>query len=246
MFQRGAMIVSFLVAIQQVQAATVTVPGTANIFGAGHSGVAATPAPGGGAPGGGNPGGSAPPSVAINGGNIVTFSVTGAVRYNATLPPEGPDGRLFSDHTFASINGVSGIQLDRAQVLLGVFVGATEPSDPPPASLNFVGNTAFTTLSPQLDQLFFIGDGLTELGTGLGTRQQFIAPSGTTQLYLGMVDGVPGSGGLYFAGWYNDNSGAFLVDVSAIPEPTVWILMSGPLLNFGLIRRRRSGIYRKT
>jgi Ca2+-binding RTX toxin-like protein len=71
---------------------------------------------------------------------------------------------------------------------------------------DFNQGTSFSSLSPQLGQVFFIGDGLT--GNGTGSRQSFIAPLGATRLYLGIPDGeflrgVPGQ--------YQDNGGSFAV-----------------------------------
>jgi hypothetical protein len=54
-----------------------------------------------------------------------------------------------------------------------------------------------------LNQVFFIGDGLT--GNGTGTVQQFVIPAGATRLYLGSADG---------AGANYNNSGSFSVSVT--------------------------------
>jgi hypothetical protein len=62
------------------------------------------------------------------------------------------------------------------------------------------------SLSPQLDQVFLVGDGLA--GSGAGAMQQFLIPPGASRLFLGSTDG-PGAN-------YN-NSGAF--DVTVTDEP---------------------------
>ena len=59
------------------------------------------------------------------------------------------------------------------------------------------------SLSPALDQLFFIGDGLT--GPGTGSIQDFIAPAGAGTLYLSISDLVGAAG---------NNSGSIGVDVA--------------------------------
>ena len=71
---------------------------------------------------------------------------------------------------------------------MGVFETATGPAGgPPPATLDFtVIGTSFASLSPALNQVFYIGDGLT--GDGSGSVQQFIVPLGATRLYLGCAD----------------------------------------------------------
>ena len=70
--------------------------------------------------------------------------------------------------------------------------------------------TDFTDLSPEIGQVFFIGDGR----TSGGTLQNFHAPTGATRLYLGYADalnfGFPSS----TPGSYWDNSGALNVAVS--------------------------------
>jgi hypothetical protein len=84
--------------------------------------------------------------------------------------------------------------------------------------------TRFVTLSPELQQIFFIGDGLKR--TGSGSVQTFIAPPGATRLYLGVADGTQ----------WSDNTGAFDVCVncglvlersagSTVPEPSTWAML---------------------
>jgi hypothetical protein len=76
-----------------------------------------------------------------------------------------------------------------------------------PASLDFntIG-TDFPSLSPVLQQLFFIGDGLT--GDGTGSVQVFYVPSGAKSLYLGITDACNGTGQ---PSCYGDNTGDFIV-----------------------------------
>ena len=58
-------------------------------------------------------------------------------------------------------------------------------------------------MSPQLRQVFFVGDGRT--GTGSGTVQQFVVPAGATRLFLASSDGIGAN--------YN-NFGSFAVVVT--------------------------------
>jgi hypothetical protein len=200
-----------------------TVTGTDAIFLANRTDV--TIAPPGAAPAGypllrNSPPGpyseSFPPAVSATGGQTFQFSASGDVNYNINVAGTvfGPDGVRPS--TFNSVAGISGYN-GPIGALLGVFLTNTDPENTTaPATLNFSTSTAFTTLSPGIGQVFFIGDGLT--GTGSGTVQDFIAPPGATELYLGVADapnflGAPGG--------YDDNTGSFNVSVTAssVPEP---------------------------
>ena len=72
----------------------------------------------------------------------------------------------------------------------------------PPSGLDFSTDASrdFTTLQPQIKQLFFIGDGQ----RSDGTPQQFVAPPGATRLFLATWD---------FYEW-NNNYGQRTVKVS--------------------------------
>jgi hypothetical protein len=187
-----------ILAVRSAQADSLTVDAAANIFGAGHSSP----------PGGG----SLPPSVSFAPavtGTVLTFSsVTGEVIVNAGSGDNNndADGIGNSNHlNVSSSNGISGISNDNAGFLVGVFLGPTEPSDPAPTGLSFgSGGTSFTSISPVLNQTFFVGDGLT--GDKSGTTQQFNVPLGATRFYLGLAD-APGYSGA--PGAYQDNVGTF-------------------------------------
>jgi hypothetical protein len=108
---------------------------------------------------------------------------------------------------------ISGIQAPQAGFVGGVFESGP-PSGPAPATLNFntIG-TNFSSLSPVLQQLFFIGDGLT--GDGSGDVQVFFVPSGAKFLYLGIPDACGYNGE---PGCYGDNSGDFVVSYAISTE----------------------------
>jgi hypothetical protein len=112
---------------------------------------------------------------------------------------------------FYPVAGISGfVDYSRIWLLVGVFVDDTEPTNPAPPSLDFSDNAighSFTSLAPQLRQVFFIGDGLT--GTGSGNSQIFAVPPTATRFYLGLTD-------IY----YNDNSGSFttIFGISSLPQ----------------------------
>jgi len=218
-----------------VQATTLIVPGDANIFGAGHS---SPPAPGGGGAG------ELPTEfdlgfTAGSGVVLVFSSVTGSVILNDGTGNNAndPDGiGSASNIGVNSFGGISGVVAPNAGFLAGVFLGPSEPTDPAPLRLDFtVVGTSFTSLSPQLDQVFFIGDGLT--GDGTGTVQQFNVPVGATRLFLGLVDapnyhGDPGA--------YGDNVGSFSATFD-VPEPSALKLfgVATSLAAFGLWCGRR-------
>jgi PEP-CTERM motif-containing protein len=201
-------------------ATTLTIPGDANIFGAGH---ASAPAPGGG--GAGELPVEFDLGFSAGTGVVLTFSsVTGSVTLNngSGNNANDPDGiGSASDIGVNSFDGISGVVGPNAGFLAGVFLGPSEPADPAPLRLDFtVISTSFTSLSPQLNQVFFIGDGLT--GNGNGTVQQFNVPVGATRLFLGLADapnyhGDPGA--------YGDNIGSFSATFF-VPEPS-------PLALFG-------------
>jgi hypothetical protein len=180
--------------------------------------------------------------IPIVAGQIITFtSVTGSVSYAGGTPTDPPDGNLGFLITTSAYEGgnqspdnIAGFLSVPVDALAGVFLGPGLPtSNPAPASIDFstggVG-LGFSSLSPLVQQAFFIGDGLT--GNGTGSVQQFVVPAGATSLYLGTVDGF---------GWYN-NSGSFSVTVNGAattPEPgTLLMLGSGILAVAGALRRK--------
>jgi hypothetical protein len=188
--------------------ATVTVTGTDNIFGAGLS---VTPDPAGGGSG------NVPPEITVPSGTTwMTFSNVRGTVSDEGGESNGPDG----NSTPSDISGtgeISGI-VDSTGVfyLVGVYLDGPQPtpsnptvSPTSPPSLNFSGDHSFSSLSPELDQVFFIGDGLT--GTGTGSEQSFKVPSGATNLYLGFADAYNWQGP---TGYYGDNSGELSLTVN--------------------------------
>ena len=219
--------ITCIVAIN-LSADTLTIAGNSNIFGAGH----ASP------PGGG----TLPPFVSfLSGQTVLTFSsVTGTVTINvgSGSNANNPDGigAAPADSDTSSVGGISGIAAPHAGYLVGIFETANEPFDPAPSILNFtMSGTSFTSLSPALNQTFFIGDGLT--GNGTGAIQQFMIPAGATRLFLGIADaanyhGAPGS--------YGDNVGSFSATFDIVPEPSTWALGLSGIIFLLAIQYRRS------
>jgi hypothetical protein len=218
-------------------AATVSVDGRANLFAAGQAAVTA-PAGGGG--------GVLPPSVAFaaGAGKVLTFSsVLGLTDCCSGAPDMDADGSTNLIGTGTSVvaaNGISGITASRQMFLAGVFLDDSVPAGAAPASLDFTGNTGFASLSPLLNQMFFIGDGLT--GTGSGAVQSFLVPTGATRLFLGFADGFAFIGA---HGYYDDNRGTLRATfeisdgTTVVPVPAALPLMLAGLGVFGLLARRR-------
>jgi hypothetical protein len=144
----------------------------------------------------------------LQAGETLTFSTTGSVGYEPGSVAPSADGytNLIFNMTADYGTGISGPLNVYTSGLVGLFTNGTQPVDPAPAQLN--SGVSFKTLSPGLNQIFWIGDGLT--GTGTGTRQKFIVPAGATTLYLGVADGF---------GWAN-NPGKIKVKIHAKPAPT--------------------------
>ncbi|HYC53367.1 MAG TPA: hypothetical protein VEL28_00285 [Candidatus Binatia bacterium] len=142
--------------------------------------------------------------------DTLTFTVTGKVSFTSSVSPgNNPDGDTPFDMTNFG-DGISAPNGVRANALYGVFLGDESPTGmETPARLDFTSALDFTNLSPEVGQIFFIGDGLTtdsNAGQTGGAPQFFEIPPGATRLFLGTGDGV---------GWFN-NSGSFTVDVGKL------------------------------
>jgi hypothetical protein len=173
-------------------------------------------------------GGSTPPTMVAlpSGATTVAFSgVTGSITTGCASTAgcivlnngtgnnaNDPDGVGAAPATSSNTgtSSISGMVAPGAGYLVGLFVPAGGPTGTAPTALDFTSaglGTSFTSLSPQLDQVFFIGDGLT--GEGTGTQQTFNVPAGAGQLWLGISDaggynGAPGA--------YGDNLGVYSVN----------------------------------
>ena len=180
---------------------------------------------------------NAPVGISVVGGGALTFSVTGSSSVDGSCFA-GADGGCYPDQSGFSPPPASGLYNGPASALVGMFLtGATPTIAGGPAGLNYQapGNFSLSSYTPSLGEIFFIGDGLT--GTGSGTIQQFIAPSGATRLFIATADSIGASTG---------NVGALSVDftggtlLSAAPEPAAWALMlTGFGLTGGALRRRK-------
>ena len=235
----AAVLGAALLASQGALAATLSVDGKSNLF---ASGQAAVTQPGGGG------GGVLPPSFtfAAGPGQVLTFSsVSGFTDCCNRTPGMNADGTTnliaSGNTTINAGNGISGIQAPGQMFLAGVFLTGAVPAGAAPASLDFTGNTAFTSLSPLLNQMFYIGDGLT--GNGSGTTQSFLVPTSATRLFLGFADAFDFTAPNH--GFYNDNLGELRATfeitggTSVVPVPAALPLLLSGLGLFGWLSRRR-------
>ena len=155
-------------------------------------------------------------------GTALTVSAAGTTDYNGCASPSPDGGGACGGGAFPATLNISGYN-GPINALVGVFLDDAVPAGPAPATLDFStpGSLSQASVSPQLRQVFFIGDGLT--GTGSGARQQFVVPAGATRLFLASSDGIGAN--------YN-NLGAFSVVVSdAFPDQTLAAVpVNGPLM----------------
>jgi len=165
------------------------------------------------------------------------------VAYQVTNLDGGTCGTATMTDITGTGTGVSGIMAPAVMFLTGVFLTDAAPSGSDPATLDFTTlGTNFASLSPEIGQTFFIGDGLT--GTGSGAQQTFVVPAGATRLFLGFADAYDG---LAFHGpnnYYGDNFGSVNGNVdfnlAPVPEPTTMALVGLGLCAAGFLRRRRA------
>ena len=208
-------------------AQTVSVPGTANPFLAGH--------PAGTLCCGGDNAPAHSPVLALtglSGGETFTITTDGGANFAPGVPFPTADGGNVFNMTADYGTGISAPLGVNASGLVGVFLTASQPAGAAPAQRN--DGISFLALTPDLGQIFWMGDGLT--GTGSGTLQQFTAPTGADRLFLGTADGF---------GWFN-NIGTIRVTFNglngAIPEPGTWAMMlTGLLFAGGALRLTRRG-----
>jgi hypothetical protein len=223
--------------VNPVKAAQLTISADSNIFGAGKT---SAPAPGG------DTGGQLPPmfNFAAAAGQVLTFSnISGSVNFSPsseTSTNGNGDGSYLYGTNILSYGGISGIRKDNAfGFLIGVFLNDSEPTGSGPSALDFTNNTSFAELSPQLNQTFFIGDGLT--GSGVGNIQRFLVPDRATRLFLGFADGF-GIQGL--PGAYDDNTGSLVANfdlqsaAEPVPEPCT-ILGTLAFAAWGVTNKRK-------
>jgi hypothetical protein len=107
----------------------------------------------------------------------------------------------FTDHRDGNDNGISNV-IAPYDSLIGVFLEDGSPDRfKAPQHLDFKRlGLNFTSLAPELRQVFFIGTGATKDGV----TRRYLVPKGATRLYLGIMDSYE----------WNNNSGSFAVIVN--------------------------------
>jgi len=129
-------------------------------------------------------------AIRISPGTSITFAGIngGANNFSGgtTYDADGNTGWIAS-YLPGAENGIADI-LTPGNSIIAVFLNDTQPNKAGavPNRLDFSTRSSrdFTSLSPQLRQPFFIGDGR----TSRGEPQQFVVPAGATRMFLGTMD----------------------------------------------------------
>lgn len=173
------------------------------------------------------------PGLSLYAGRILHFSGTGGVAHSPMSIIAGPAGSLSESPTahyaFAE-NGMSDMT-GIFDELVGVFLGPGQPdpnATPPKLDFYTPASRDFLSLSPQLQQVFVIGNGM----TSTGTVQDFVAPTGSTRLFLATWDSY---------GWDN-NIGSFQITVTPEPLGISLIFITGAGLCARRPNRRRMAL----
>lgn len=167
--------------------------------------------------------------LSLSSGYQINFTVTGEGAHGPGKPMGDGDGFTLSSHNFGAQFGMSDLGAPLAS-LIGVFLTNAQPDLAlPPPTLTWAAQSFgnYLTLSPALQQPFFIGDGLTDTGQA----QWITAPTGATRLFLGTLDGI----------MWNDNPGGYTASLTGgvdltteTPEPSTAVLLGTALIGLGL------------
>lgn len=188
---------------------------------------------------------SLPPIVSVVAGDVIRVldAADGGINFFNGFGPSfyGPGGGAPEGSELYSLDGISGYKGPEGG-LSGVFLDDSIPdTTPAPDTLDFFSGGLgldFTSLSPDLRQVFYIGDGV----TSGGTFQTFVAPTGATRLALGIPDGWSFDGD---PGYYDDNDGAYRIrvgvnEIPPIPAPSAILLGAIGASFVGWMHRRKT------
>jgi Flp pilus assembly protein TadG len=158
-------------------------------------------------------------SLTITPGSIITITnVSGAAAHdpiqstsNAAGVTNGETNGIYDDAKAAGISehGIADAYMP-INSMNAVFLGNNLPDDntaPPVLDFTTQSQMDYTTLSPEIQQPFFVGLGQ----TSTGTQQSIVVPKGATRLFLGMMDG-----------WeWDNNVGSYAATITQISVQTV-------------------------
>jgi hypothetical protein len=191
-----------------------------------------------------------PPGFAVSPGDVIRVldPASGGISFFNGLGGTiyGPEGNgVPGSSSISSFGGISGY-LGTQGALVGVFLSNSIPNGAAPARLDFSTSglgTDFLSLTPALQQVFYIGNGV----TSGNVFQQFVAPAGATRVFLGITDAFGFNGA---PGAFDDNDGSYQIRVginevptpTAVPEPASMTLVGMGIGALAYARKRRSRI----
>jgi Flp pilus assembly protein TadG len=161
-------------------------------------------------------------SLGVSSGSSITFDgVTGSTDFGGgtTGNADGDSTKMctlgspvFGNNSYLNspTNGMSNCYAP-VNALMAVFLDGSTPSNSGPSITPLDFSTAasrdYTSLSPQLKQVFFVGDGR----RANGEIQQIVVPTGATRVFFANMDG-----------WqYNNNTGGFSLSVHATNQISI-------------------------
>jgi hypothetical protein len=184
--------------------------------------------------------GLAPTEIALNSGTgrVLSLSAFGSSFFcgPSLCGTTTPDGPAIGTTNVNGMGRIGGISAPTSGFLAAVFLGPSLPGSLP--THNVVSSIDELSYSPELGQVFFVGDGRTS-GDLL---QQFLVPDGATRMYFGIADASTFWGDPDF---YDDNLGSYNIEYSVsgqstpVPEPQTVALLAFGFGALGVIRRRR-------